>query len=134
MCCSIHTIWKIRQVDMHLTLPTWLETLATLSTTYNKYELEKHLQKKFVTLNLKFKSVEYKMNMNTIVFTHLIRSMFICKHYKWRRFMWHQYSKWHNINYEIKSLHLKFYCPFKWHTSIKLINKNTKIWMVFRCV
>jgi hypothetical protein len=75
MYCNIHTIWKIRQVDMHLTLPTWLETLATLSTTYNKYELEKPLQKNNVSLNLEFKFVEYKMNMNNVVFIYIIRSM-----------------------------------------------------------
>jgi len=118
MCCSIHIIWKIRQVDMHLTLPTWLETLATLSTTYSKYNLEKPLPKKKVSLNLKFKSTKYKMNTNTIVFIHLIRSMLISGHYKWKRFM--GYSKWHNIDYETISLHLKLYCLFKWPASIKL--------------
>ncbi len=75
MCYNIITIWKIKQADMHLTLPTWLETLATLSTTYNKYQLEKPLQKNCFSLNLKFRFVEYKTNMNTIVFTYLIRSM-----------------------------------------------------------
>jgi hypothetical protein len=52
------------------------------------------------------------------VFIHLIISMLISRHYKWKRFM--GYSKWHNISYETISLHLKLYCLFKWPASIKL--------------
>ncbi len=61
-----------------------------MSTTYNKHELEKPLQKNYVSLNLKFKSTKKKANMNNIVFTHLVISMLINKHYNWKRFMWRQ--------------------------------------------
>jgi hypothetical protein len=80
MCAATFIPYE-KQVDMHLTLPTWLEAFAIMLTTYNKHELKKPLPKNYVTLNLKFKSTKNKANMNNIVFIHLIISILINKHY-----------------------------------------------------